>query len=199
MKAYPTIYQGCRFRSRLEAKWAAFFDAVGWPWEYEPLDFDGYIPDFLLKIAVPTLVEVKPACGWEELRRWEHDPKIQGAIEWGEEFLIVGVGLMPDEAGCFREGLGWLKQADAYFEEANLIRCLNCKQIGFYHTQCTYFCRVCGYGGDRGRMRDGVVVNGFKGGGDGHLGCTNGRGQQLWRKACNAVQWNPPVVADHGD
>src|SRR5262245_3495425 len=31
-----TIYRGYRFRSRLEARWAVFFQTLGVPWEYEP-------------------------------------------------------------------------------------------------------------------------------------------------------------------
>lgn len=48
-------------RSRLEARWAAFFDAMKWPWSYEGLELDGYIPDFCLEFdASPrVLVEVK--------------------------------------------------------------------------------------------------------------------------------------------
>lgn len=42
----PTIYAGVQFRSRLEARWAAFFDLVGLRWEYEPFDLAGWIPDF---------------------------------------------------------------------------------------------------------------------------------------------------------
>lgn len=30
-----TAYSGCRFRSRLEARWAVFYDALGVAWEYE--------------------------------------------------------------------------------------------------------------------------------------------------------------------
>ncbi len=56
----PTLYGGTRFRSRLEARWAAFFDLVGWRWEYEPFDLPGWIPDFLLVGKCPVLVEVKP-------------------------------------------------------------------------------------------------------------------------------------------
>ena len=53
MKAIETVYGGYRFRSRLEAKWAVFFDACGASWEYEPEGFDldnglCYLPDFLL-------------------------------------------------------------------------------------------------------------------------------------------------------
>jgi hypothetical protein len=58
--AIPTRYNGVKFRSRLEARWAAFFEQCGWPWEYEPFDLEGWIPDFLIKGASPCLVEVKP-------------------------------------------------------------------------------------------------------------------------------------------
>lgn len=56
-------YAGCRFRSRLEARWAVFFDTMGIPWQYEPQGFtlsDGrkYLPDFLLP-ECGTWVEVK--------------------------------------------------------------------------------------------------------------------------------------------
>jgi hypothetical protein len=50
--AIETSYAGCRFRSRLEARWAVFFDALGIRWQYEPqgfdLDGDRYLPDFYL-------------------------------------------------------------------------------------------------------------------------------------------------------
>lgn len=54
MKAIETMYSGYRFRSRLEARWAVFFDALGIRYEYEPEGFvldDGtwYLPDFRVK------------------------------------------------------------------------------------------------------------------------------------------------------
>ncbi|MBQ1293958.1 MAG: hypothetical protein IIY21_07950 [Clostridiales bacterium] len=54
MKAIETCYNGYRFRSRLEARWAVFFDALGVKYEYEPEGFeldDGtwYLPDFRVK------------------------------------------------------------------------------------------------------------------------------------------------------
>lgn len=67
--AIPTMYNGVQFRSRLEARWAAFFDLCGWRWEYEPFDLNGWIPDFIVNPSVsepewlrthPWLVEVKP-------------------------------------------------------------------------------------------------------------------------------------------
>ena len=53
LKAINTEYKGYRFRSRLEARWAVFFDACGVEWEYEPEGYDlgdgiYYLPDFLL-------------------------------------------------------------------------------------------------------------------------------------------------------
>lgn len=61
--AHPTLYKGIMFRSRLEAKWAAYFDARGWAWVYEPFDLLGYTPDFSVTIYPDGefLTEVKPA------------------------------------------------------------------------------------------------------------------------------------------
>lgn len=63
MKAIQTQYRGYFFRSRLEARWAVFFDKLGIEWQYEPEGFElgsagRYLPDFY----VPDLgawVEVK--------------------------------------------------------------------------------------------------------------------------------------------
>lgn len=64
--AIPTIYSGVRFRSRLEARWAAYFDLRGdTTWQYEPLEFPGWIPDFTINVETSRgtadfIVEVKP-------------------------------------------------------------------------------------------------------------------------------------------
>lgn len=62
LKAIETHYKGYRFRSRLEARWAVFFDAMGIDWEYEPEGFElgeglRYLPDF--KIEGGLYVEIK--------------------------------------------------------------------------------------------------------------------------------------------
>lgn len=64
MKAIQTEYKGYLFRSRLEARWAVFFDKIGIPWEYEPegLILSGnkyYLPDFYLP-EFHCYFEVKP-------------------------------------------------------------------------------------------------------------------------------------------
>lgn len=62
MKAIETQYKGYRFRSRLEARWAVFFDALALGWQYEPEGFalpsGHYLPDFFLP-AKGLWVEVK--------------------------------------------------------------------------------------------------------------------------------------------
>lgn len=66
IKAIETHYNGYRFRSRLEARWAVFFDTVGMRYEYEPEGFTNngtcYLPDFYLPDATNygCYVEVKP-------------------------------------------------------------------------------------------------------------------------------------------
>ncbi len=59
--AIPTKYRGVQYRSRLEARWAAMFDLLGWEHEYEPIDLLGWIPDFRLHGPSGILVEVTPA------------------------------------------------------------------------------------------------------------------------------------------
>ena len=83
----PTEYAGIRFRSRLEATWAAFFDLLQWPWEFEPFDLHGYIPDFVLKIEPAAIVEVKGTATLREL--WEYTGKIEKS-GWRGAAIIVG-------------------------------------------------------------------------------------------------------------
>lgn len=64
-KPIETIWKGCRFRSRLEARWAVFFETLGVRWEYEAQGFelrDGtrYLPDFYLPDQ-KIYIEIKPA------------------------------------------------------------------------------------------------------------------------------------------
>jgi hypothetical protein len=66
LKAIETRYKGCRFRSRLEARWAVFFDTMGWKWTYESEGYERnwngqrhrWLPDFYLP-EFKCLVEIK--------------------------------------------------------------------------------------------------------------------------------------------
>ena len=74
IRAVPTRYSGIRFRSRLEARWAFFFDELDIEWEYEPHWYElldsftkevtRYKPDFLLP-GLRCWVEVKRP--WETI------------------------------------------------------------------------------------------------------------------------------------
>lgn len=90
MNAIETRYKGYRFRSRLEARWAVFFDELGIGYEYEPEGFctsDGtkYLPDFYLTFE-HVYVEVKG-------KRYGAMDELHKAFRWvkesGEKLLIL--------------------------------------------------------------------------------------------------------------
>jgi hypothetical protein len=65
----PTFYNGVLFRTRLEARWACFFDLAAWEWDYEPIDLVGWTPSFRVEFPCShtdcpsshvLLVDVKP-------------------------------------------------------------------------------------------------------------------------------------------
>jgi hypothetical protein len=62
IKAINTRYKGYNFRSRTEARWAVFFDELGFKWEYEREGFHlpsgNYLPDFYFP-EYETYAEVK--------------------------------------------------------------------------------------------------------------------------------------------
>lgn len=62
IKALPAFYKSIQFKSRLEARWAYYFDNLRLDWVYEPEGFElpsrRYLPDFL--IEGKTWAEVKP-------------------------------------------------------------------------------------------------------------------------------------------
>jgi hypothetical protein len=92
-KAIPTRYSGVNFRSRLEARWAAFLDVLRWDWEYEPdLQAGFVIPDFILPgFKLLTILECKPAVSLIEIaeQRTTLIRKLQGWLEVGVNEEIV--------------------------------------------------------------------------------------------------------------
>lgn len=71
MKAKKTFYNNYYFRSKLEAKWAVFFDLMNIRWVYEPEAFicedksqytpDFYLPDVSLRGEISGVyLEIKP-------------------------------------------------------------------------------------------------------------------------------------------
>ena len=97
LKAIDTPYQGHLFRSRLEARWAVFFDALGLEWEYESegYDLDGiwYLPDFKVKTPQGSdiWIEVKPADVIKDPKFSAFEAAVQKATDdWARVYLVSG-------------------------------------------------------------------------------------------------------------
>lgn len=108
MKPMPTYYKGYSFRSRLEARWAVFFDACGVKWEYMPEEF--YLgfgmlfrPTFLLhglegRVKGDLYVFVSAGMTLEEAMQircfvaqgLEQDPETPDIFHLRNRVLIVG-------------------------------------------------------------------------------------------------------------
>lgn len=99
-----TVYDGYRFRSRLEARWYVAFDALNVVADYEPegfnLDGDYYLPDFYLPER-HVWVETKPDLEDADLSkpvalaRMTHEPvvvlgKIPVENSKGPHHLLIG-------------------------------------------------------------------------------------------------------------
>src|SRR3954469_17021749 len=151
--AIPTKYGGVQFQSRLEARWAAMFDRLHWEWEYEPLDFRRYIPDFVVFFpAGPVLVEVKPGLTVIELIRGAAG-KIDGC-EWKSEniddALIVGAvwsprGSFDASAGALRQNPTWNQPGgDSGWGEGAWITCSECGRISIRQETHLWRCIACG-------------------------------------------------------
>jgi hypothetical protein len=176
MKAIPTTFDGVNFRSRLEARWAAMFTLLGWRWTYEPIDLAGYIPDFLLHLAAPVLVEVKPSATWEDLEveRAALDPRLGG---WNGEVLLVGCGplILADDA---RLGLGLLAEVmpdgSRCWDASPLFFCSDCGVSSFCHATQSWKSRACGH---------------YSGNATSQSIPAQARFDAAWRKAGNEVQW----------
>lgn len=90
----PTNYSNVNFRSRLEARWACFFDLLEWHWDYEPIDLNGWIPDFYVKFPCGHsecpgyhhfYAEVKP---YFSLKEFDQNPECSNF--YGERYGLDG-------------------------------------------------------------------------------------------------------------
>lgn len=117
LKAIQTRYKGHYFRSRLEARWAVFFDAIGIKWEYEKEGFElgragRYLPDFWLP-SWKAWVEIKPERPSDEERAKaraladHHRPVIMLIGSPGDERPILFAHSSSNSgAGCFESDMG---------------------------------------------------------------------------------------------
>ena len=178
IRAIPTRYAGRQFRSRLEARWATFFDLVGWRWEYEPFDLRGWIPDFALIGAHQTsLVEVKPVADFgEEACRQARKKAVRAVLasERKSEILILGYSWPTARTGD--TSIGWLNEWIVHGHEYPPL--LNWKaapfhslgSLGFHHEEFSYRNWISGqYDGTSGTFAPAPL--------------------DLWTEAGNLTQW----------
>jgi hypothetical protein len=171
----PTEYKHYRFRSRLEAMWARFFDLLGWEWKYEPFDYDGYIPDFVLLLPRgDVLVEVKPETDFPGLR--QNTVKID-CCDWKKEALLLGVGLIHSHTEGFPHYLGLLGTFDVCresrtWEPSTIHNCIN--HVGFQAADSGTYCRY-----QQEELRQCFKLT------------TNESFEEKWALSQNLVQWAP--------
>lgn len=145
MNAIETEYNGYRFRSRLEARWAVFFDALGIKYIYEPEGFifsDGtkYLPDFYLPDA-NEFFEVKGIM--DDIDRH----KIEMLVTESKKPVAIGYSDFTFEAtDDFGE---YIFDSSCY--DSWLCRCKRCKHLYFLGSHGSWTCPSCGYhDGDNG-------------------------------------------------
>jgi hypothetical protein len=106
VQAIETQYAGYRFRSRLEARWAVFFDRAGIAWDYEPeglivpvgRDYIRYLPDFWVQTG--HWGEVKGHLEQKDLLRLlKIATGLSGCQTRGKADVVV-FGNVPREGSC---------------------------------------------------------------------------------------------------
>lgn len=106
IKPIETYYDGYRFRSRLEARWAVFFNAQKIRYEYEPEGFrlrdgskylpDFYLPDFCMYVEVKSeeafkIVQSKNDCISFESNREKCDRYAVFSHDFGRSWICYMV------------------------------------------------------------------------------------------------------------
>lgn len=144
IKPIETVYNGYRFRSRLEARWAVFFNALNIKYEYEPEGFvlsDGtyYLPDFYLPES-KTFFEVKGIMSDKDMH------KIKKLIKDSQRPVVIGCSDMSFYACDF-----WWDEDFALTDKESsvLVHCPTCGKYYFSGINGSYECLCCGdYDGD---------------------------------------------------
>lgn len=177
MNAIPTMYKGRLYRSQLEARWACFFELVGWKYEYEPYPLNGWIPDFvLLGTFGEILVEVKPYTSLEEFDTHKFIAAMRGTEKEEREILLLGLTIFKEPY----PSIGWI--GESYGDES--------KGGEGYWFQCAAFDTQGGLGflPDSGQFTN--RITGVYGGGH-WIEPEYDEVLNSWNKAGNIVRWNP--------
>jgi hypothetical protein len=92
IKPIPTLYDDTQYRSRLEARWAFFFDEIGVSYVYEPhaLGSTSYVPDFFahnLVFGKTAIIEIKPKTPNDDYIKYLKSVRKPGLSTF---FILVG-------------------------------------------------------------------------------------------------------------
>jgi hypothetical protein len=150
IKAIETVYNGYRFRSRVEARWAVFFDTLGIEYEYEKEGYDlpsgRYLPDFWLPQMLLRTTASEDYGVWLEVKPIEpNDHEYAVATELGEGTkapVVVGCGLprssLQIEDGMYEVWPIW----DNYML---FMKCYACGRVKVEFLESNYcICESCG-------------------------------------------------------
>ena len=191
LSAIPTVFEGRQYRSRLEARWAAFMRLCGWEYEYEHLDLNGWIPDFAIwgDAGNVVWVEVKPVTLFPRDVAMKMEQGLPGEYrDRGDELLILGEKPSPTPRSASlandRRRIGWLARPLSRSGEERWAwrdcifgRWAEDAPFGFCYPSRPYHDRITGI--------DSSVRGGRPGATDGDL-------SRLWTESGNLVQWRSP-------
>ena len=149
-----TVYNGYLFKSKLEAKWAVFFDRIGIGYQYEPEAFaveggwytpDFYLPDVYLRSNEESgvYIEVKPTQWRYNNTTKEYVEKITKAMSGatlilfnGEPYDFCDYGYRNDDGGY---------QLQPYYDNCMiLVYCSHCNIMKVEFAEGNYmYCEAC--------------------------------------------------------
>jgi hypothetical protein len=136
MNPIETHYAGCRFRSRLEARWAVFFDCLGVKWDYEPQGYlvgekkRPYLPDFWLP-GLSVWVEVKGDMSGLDMSLLDDAVSHPGGLPTADPFGELGIlvlGPIPEPGVA---ALHWLLSRTVYAPCRSLEAFCACNDLHF--------------------------------------------------------------------
>jgi hypothetical protein len=178
VKNIPVKYNDVEFRSTIEAKWAAMFDLLRWPWEYEPIKLNHYIPDFIIQFGEShqILVEVKWFWGSYQDSEVENAKKKIKNCGWFDGTLVTPPDDIFDPMAPSPESPNRSKSAlilgnvcsgrsewvgyimDTWLDEWDEIQMVTCK-----HCRCIYPCSLpydwcCKNCGAHNKCYDGTIL-----------------------------------------
>lgn len=139
IKAIPTEYNGEKFKSRLEARWAVFFELIGFEVRYENSEWcnsEGlkYTPDFEILWGIrPNSTNHRPAI---EIKPTTPNQSYIDKIMKVRDPLLSDLFICVGDPSFWQPTGYWIKTR-VVFENHVFVRKENVAQQGFYFKQCS--------------------------------------------------------------